>query len=40
MSMAQTSQGRTRGVAVLIVSILLILGAVVYIGVALSLIHI
>ncbi|MCZ9293130.1 endolytic transglycosylase MltG [Corynebacterium sp. c8Ua_172] len=36
MSMAQTSQGRTRGVAVLIVSILLILGAVVYIGVARS----
>ena len=36
MSTAQTSQGRTRGVAVLIVSILLILGAVVYIGVARS----
>ncbi|KAA8745014.1 endolytic transglycosylase MltG [Corynebacterium tuscaniense] len=36
MSTAQTSLGRTRGVAVLIVSILLILGAVVYIGVARS----
>lgn len=36
MSSAQTSQGRTRGIAVLIVSILLILGAVVYIGIARS----
>ena len=36
MSSARTSQGRTRGIAVLVASILLIIGAIVYIAVARS----